>query len=132
MSRDTNIIVISGRLTRDPELKYTKESKSVCSFSIACNDSDEKVNFFDCQAWEKLAEIVNQYCKKGKKILVNGRINQQRWEDSEGKPRQKNIINVQQLEFMSTSAESQSSIPEPKEQTQVDSKNPMSDEDIPF
>ena len=100
MARDTNIIVISGRLTRDPEIRYTKESKAVCNFSIACNDSDEKVNFFDCQAWEKTAEIINEYCKKGNKILITGRINQQRWDDDNGGKHQKNVINIQSFEFM--------------------------------
>lgn len=100
MARDTNIIVISGRLTRDPENRITGAGKAVCNFSIACNDSDEKVNFFDCQAWEKTAEIITEYCKKGNKILITGRINQQRWDDDNGVKHQKNVINIQSFEFM--------------------------------
>lgn len=100
MSRDTSVSIISGRLTRDPEIKTTQSGKSVCSFSIACNDDKEKVNFFDCQAWEKTAEIINQYCKKGNKILVTGRFNQQRWDDDNGVKRSKYVLNVQAFEFM--------------------------------
>jgi single-strand DNA-binding protein len=98
--RDTNIFIMSGRLTRDPEMRHTKESKAVCNFSLACNDSKEKVNFFDCQAWEKTAEIITEHCKKGQKILITGRLNQQRWDDENGKPRSKNVVNVQNFEFM--------------------------------
>ena len=85
MSRDTNLSIKSERLTREPEIKTTLSGKSVCSFSLACNDSKEKVNFFDCQAWEKTAEIIAEYCKKGMKILIVGRDDQQRWDDQDGK-----------------------------------------------
>lgn len=100
MSRDTNLIVISGRLTRDPEMRYTPSGKAVCSFSLACNENDNKVNYFDCQAWEKTAEIITEYCKKGKKILVFGRTDQQRWDDQDGKKHVKNIVNINSFEFM--------------------------------
>lgn len=102
MSRDTNLIVMTGRLTRDPEMKYSPDGKAICEFSIACNDTDEKVNFFDCQAWEKTAEIIGEHFKKGQKILINqGRFNQQRWDDKEsGEKRQKYILKVFSFEFM--------------------------------
>ena len=125
MARDTNIIVISGRLTRDPESRTTKEGKAVCSFSIACNDSDEKVNFFDCQAWEKTAEIITEYCKKGNKILITGRINQQRWDDDNGGKHQKNVINIQSFEFMGGKKEDE----KPQSNNTPDPENI---EEIPF
>lgn len=106
MSRDTNLIIISGRLTRDPEMRYTPSGKAVCSFSLACNDDKEKVNFFDCQAWEKTAEIITEHCAKGQKILVVGRNNQQRWEDSEGNNRTKWVVNIQNFEFMGSKKDS--------------------------
>jgi len=102
MSRDTNLIVMTGRLTRDIELRYTPQGKAVASFGLACNDSDEKCNFFECQAWEKTAEVMNEHLKKGSKILINnGRFNQERWDDKEsGEKRSKYVLNVQSFEFM--------------------------------
>lgn len=123
MSRDANIITLSGRLTRDPEMRYTPQGKSVCSFSLACNDSKDKVNFFDCQAWEKTAEIMTEYCKKGKKILIIGRLNQQRWDDQDGKKRSKNIINVSEFQFMDGKND---------ESSGTDSPPPPNDDEVPL
>jgi len=117
MARDTNLSIKSGRLTRDPEMKTTGTGKAVCNFAIACNDSKEKVNFFDCQAWEKTAEIITEYCKKGMKILIVGRDDQQRWEDDDGKKHTKQIINVQSFEFMGGKPESEQ--PEPSETDEI-------------
>jgi single-strand DNA-binding protein len=100
MSRDTNVTVISGRLTRDPDFKKTKTGKSVCSFSVASNDSKEIVNFFECQAWEKTADIMAEYCRKGQKVIVTGRNKQESWADAEGKTRSKIIINVSSVEMI--------------------------------
>ena len=132
MSRDTNICIYSGRLTRDPEMKYTPAGKAVCSFSLACNESDDKVNFFDCQAWEKTAEIMTEYCKKGNKILVVGRTNRQRWDDSDGKKHVKNILNIQSFEFMGgKKSESEGgNFEHAKKDYKED--NPFADDDIPF
>lgn len=100
MSIDTNLSIKSGRLTRDPEMRYTPSGKPVCSFSIACNGFKEKVNYFDCQAWEKTAEIITEHCKKGQKVLIIGEDDQQRWDDQDGKKHVKQIINVRSFEFM--------------------------------
>ena len=106
MSRDTNIFIVTGRFTKDPELKYSPDGKAICQFSIACNDSDEKVNFFECQAWEKTAEIINEHFKKGQKILINqGRLNQQRWTTDDGKNMSKYVLNVQGFEFMGSKSD---------------------------
>lgn len=99
MSRDTNLFVVTGRLTSDPTQKYSPDGKEISSFSIACNDSDEKVNFFNVEAWEKKAEIINQYCKKGSKILVTGRMNEQRWE-KDGNKFSRMVIKLESFEFM--------------------------------
>lgn len=127
MSVDTNLSIKSGRLTRDPEIKTTATGKSVCSFSIACNGFKEKVNFFDCQAWEKTGEIINQYCKKGQKILVIGEDDQQRWDGDDGKKHVKTIINVRSFEFMGGG--------EKQERSDADKVSDAfngSDENIPF
>jgi single-strand DNA-binding protein len=77
-----------GNLTRDPELRTTPGGQSVCSFSLAINRSwqdqggqqQEAVDYFDITAWGKLGELVNQYMRKGRKCLVQGRLSQRSWE----------------------------------------------------
>lgn len=84
--------IITGNLTRDPELRSTPNGASVCSFSVAVNrtyrdangESKEDVSFIDCSAWGKLGEMIAQYAKKGSGVLVSGRLSQRSWEDKNG------------------------------------------------
>lgn len=84
--------IITGNLTRDPELRTTPNGSSVCSFSVAVNrvyrdsngEQKEDVSFIDCSAWGKLAEMISQYAKKGTGVLVSGRLDQRSWEDKNG------------------------------------------------
>lgn len=84
--------IITGNLTRDPELRSTPNGASVCSFSVAVNrtfrdangEQKEDVSFIDCSAWGKLGEMIAQYAKKGSGVLVSGRLSQRSWEDKNG------------------------------------------------
>ena len=84
--------IITGNLTRDPELRTTPSGSSVCSFSVAVNrtyrdangEQKEDVSFIDCSAWGKLGEMIGQYAKKGSGVLVSGRLSQRSWEDKNG------------------------------------------------
>ena len=84
--------IITGNLTRDPELRTTPNGASVCSFSVAVNrtfkdsngDQKEDVSYIDCSAWGRLGEMINQYAKKGSGVLVSGRLDQRSWEDKNG------------------------------------------------
>ena len=80
---DTNKVILIGRSVRDPELRYTPNGTAVTSFTLANNSSygsgdnkKESVSYFDCVAWSKAAEIITEYLKKGKQILITGRLNQ--------------------------------------------------------
>ena len=76
-----NSINIIGRLTQDPELKYTsKEKKSAVNFSIAYNASEEHVDFFNIVAYDKTAETICKYVKKGNQIAINGRLTTRTYE----------------------------------------------------
>ena len=93
---DINRIIIIGNLTRDPELKYLQSGTAVCNFSIANNktynsggEKKKETSFFECIAWSKLAETINEYCKKGNRIGIEGRLQQRTWNDTEGKKRSK-------------------------------------------
>lgn len=83
--------IITGNLTRDPELRTTPNGASVCSFSVAVNrvykdsngEQKEDVSYIDCSAWGRLGEMISQYAKKGSGVLVSGRLDQRSWEDKE-------------------------------------------------
>ncbi len=100
--------IITGNLTRDPELRNTPSGASVCSFTVAVNrtyrdasgEQKEDVSFIDCSAWGKLAEMINQYAKKGTGVLVSGRLDQRSWEDkTTGQKRSRVEIVVEDFNF---------------------------------
>jgi single-strand DNA-binding protein len=83
-----NRVVLVGRLTKDPELKRTQTGKSVVSFTVAVNrrfGQQEQADFINCVAWEKTAEFLGQYAKKGAMVSVEGRISTRTYDDSTGK-----------------------------------------------
>ncbi|PIV90812.1 single-stranded DNA-binding protein [Candidatus Gracilibacteria bacterium CG17_big_fil_post_rev_8_21_14_2_50_48_13] len=102
---DLNRAQLIGNLTQDPELKQTSTGQNVVSFSVATNrtytdSSGQKVSqaeFHNIVAWGKLAEIIAQYCKKGKKVYVEGRLQTRSWEDQQGVKHYKTEINAENL-----------------------------------
>lgn len=84
--------IITGNMTRDPELRNTPSGSTVCSFAVAVNrnyrdasgEQREEVSYLDCSAWGKLGEMIAQYGKKGSGVLVSGRLSQRSWEDKNG------------------------------------------------
>jgi single-strand DNA-binding protein len=99
--------IITGNLTRDPELRTTPNGASVCSFSVAVNrvyrdsngEQKEDVSFIDCSAWGKLAEMISQYAKKGSGVLVSGRLDQRSFEGKDGVRRSRVEIVVEDFNF---------------------------------
>lgn len=85
-----NRVVVIGRLARDPELRRTNSGIAVCSFTLAVTnrtknaDGSASTSFFTCNAWNKLAEIVNQYCRKGSQICVDGRLQENKFQRKDG------------------------------------------------
>lgn len=72
---DINNVVITGRLTADPELKYTQSGKAVCKINLAVGRMKKnETDFIKCMAWEKTAEIIAEYCLKGSQVGIVGRI----------------------------------------------------------
>ncbi len=102
--------IITGNLTRDPELRSTPNGASVCSFSVAVNrvyrdsngEQKEDVSFIDCSAWGKLGEMIGQYAKKGSSVLVSGRLDQRSWEDkTSGQKRSRVEVVAEDFNFLS-------------------------------
>lgn len=81
-----NSINLIGRLTADPELKYTsKDKKAAVNFSVAYNASEEHVDFFNIVAYDKTAETICKYVKKGNQIGITGRLSTRTYEVESGK-----------------------------------------------
>lgn len=169
MSNDLNRVVLIGRLTRDPEIRYTPSGTAVSSFSLAngrtytvTGEKKEQVSYFDCIAWSKLGEIIAEYCKKGHRIAIEGKLQQSRWNDQDGNKRSKIEVVVDNFQFLTERSGSDQSIGasnDPERQNQASSgatgtassgsakdvqgqfggkdvgnfdENPFSSDDIPF
>lgn len=79
-----NNFTIIGRLTRDPETRYTKDNKAVTLINIAVNNGKDDTTFIRLTAFDKLAELVSKYCKKGDLIGTQSIIKNHNWEDKNG------------------------------------------------
>ncbi len=102
---DLNVISVTGRLTRDPELRATASGKSVCSFRIAVNGfKDGDTTFLDVSAWGKTGEASAQYLSKGSKVAVAGRLQIREWETQDGEPRTAVEIVANDVSFIETNS----------------------------
>jgi len=103
MARSINQVILMGRLTRDPEQRTTTTGKTIASFSIAVDrgGQDDAADFFDVTAWEKLGDLVMQYLSKGRRVLVQGRLRQDSWDDKEtGKKRSRIEVTATDVTFL--------------------------------
>lgn len=100
-----NKIVIMGRLTRDPELRYTQSGKPVASLTVAVDrdfreaNGDKQTDFIDCVAWNKTAEFVSQYFHKGTMAVVSGRLQLRDWTDRDGNKRRSAEVVAESIYF---------------------------------
>lgn len=101
-----NNVNMMGNLTRDPELRYTPTGKAVCTLSIANNrvytanqEKKTEVSYFDVEVWGVVAENCAKYLKKGRGVIVEGRLKQDRWE-KEGKTQSKVKISANNVHFL--------------------------------
>lgn len=107
-----NVVVLTGRLTADPELKTTSSGIAVCSFSIAVerryrSGEERQVDFINIVAWRASAEFVAKYFKRGQMIAVEGSLQSRRYQDKDGKNRTVYEVvasNVQFADFKSSGA----------------------------
>ena len=103
-----NTIVLIGRLTRKPELRYTNSNKAVANETIAVqrdykNSSGEyETDFIDFQIWEKRAETMANYCEKGDLIGIKGSLRIENYQDNEGNNRKKSYVFVERVSFLQT------------------------------
>ena len=94
-----NITILMGRLTRDPELKYTSNGKAYANFTLAVQKTKDEAEFIDCIAWEKTAENIAEYFGKGNRILIQGRLNVSNYEQN-GEKRKFTRVQAFNFEFI--------------------------------
>lgn len=112
MARSLNQVTLMGNLTRDPELRQTPNGQNVTSFSLALNRSyrdaggewQEATDYIDCVAWGPLAERVSQYLSKGRRCLVQGRLQSRSWEQ-DGQKRSKVEVLANDVTFLDARGE---------------------------
>lgn len=107
--RGFNKVILMGNLTRDPALKYLPSQTAVAEFGLAMNrkwrtpqgEEREEVCFVECAAFGKQAEVINQYCTKGKQLFVEGRLKFDSWEDKQGGgKRSKLSVVIENFQFL--------------------------------
>ena len=103
-----NRVLLIGNLTRDPELRYTPSGTAVAEFGLAVNrtwsgrdgQKQEDTCFVDITAWAKQAELINEYCRKGRPLFIEGRLQYDTWEGKDGQRRSKLRVVVENFQFL--------------------------------
>jgi single-strand DNA-binding protein len=108
-AKNINVVVLTGNLTRDPELRQTPSGMSVCSLRVACNtrrkDSAsgewvDKPNYFDVTVWGAQGENCATYLSKGRPVAIDGRLEWREWDDENGNKRQAVDIIADSVQFL--------------------------------
>ncbi|MDD5131099.1 MAG: single-stranded DNA-binding protein [bacterium] len=106
---NANKVILIGNITRDLELRYTPNGQAVVDFSIAINrrfkdqsgQAQERTDFIQVEAWGRQAEIIKQYLGKGSSVYIEGRLQQDSWEDkNDGTKKSKLKVVAQQVQFL--------------------------------
>jgi single-strand DNA-binding protein len=145
-----NKVILVGRLGRDPETRFTPNGQAVCNFSLATDESykdragerQKRTEWHRIVLWGKLAELAQQYLKKGSLIYLEGRIQSRQWDDREGQKRTSFEIVANTMKFLGARGEAAAAagagaspdadahVSAPAEE--VSPSPEISDEDIPF
>ena len=110
-----NKVFLIGRLTRDPELRYTGNNTAVASFSIAVNrnftnqQGEREADFFNVTVWRKQAENVKNYLSQGSQVAVEGRLQTRNYEDKDGQKRYVTEVVADNVEFLGSKNSSNNS-----------------------
>ena len=101
-----NIVTLLGRLTKDPELKYTQSGKAFCKFSLAVTRefNREEADFINCVAWDKRAETIAEYLRKGRRLAIQGRLSVRNYEQN-GETKWITEVIIDKFDFIDSSNE---------------------------
>ena len=117
-----NLVILTGRLTKEPELKYGASGTAYCKFTLAVNrmKKDDPADFIFCSAFGKTAELIAEYVKKGHQLGVQGRLQQDTYE-KDGEKISKTGVTVDKIEFLESN-KTESTTSEPKKSNKVNPK----------
>lgn len=150
-----NKVILAGNLTRDPELRYTPNGKAIAKFALAVNrnwttetgEKKEEVTFIDIDAFGRQAEVISQFMKKGRPLLVEGRLKLDQWDDKQtGQKRSRLGVVLESFSFLDSGGRGGSeggdsdaprsrpapSRPAPAPAAAADDSGPPADDDVPF
>lgn len=154
MAGSVNKVILIGRLGRDPEVKYTPSGAPVAKFSLATDESfkdktgekQERTEWHNIVAWNKLAEICGEYLTKGKLVFIEGSIRSRQWQDQSGNKRTSYEIIANQMQMLGSKSDTDrmsAGMARPSPERPAPASMPadpappppeseISDEDIPF
>jgi single-strand DNA-binding protein len=117
-----NLVILTGRLTKEPELKFGASGTAYCKFTLAVNrmKKDDPADFIFCSAFGKTAELIAEYVKKGYQLGVQGRLQQDTYE-KDGEKISKTGVTVDKIEFLESN-KTESTTSEPKKSNKVNPK----------
>ena len=145
MSRGVNKVILVGNLGQKPEIRYTKDSKPIASFSIATSESwkdkttgdmVEKTEWHNVTFFGRIAEVAEQYLDKGSKVFVEGKLQTDKWEDENGNKRSATKIIGNNMQMLDSRGSNNSSPFDESSSVQNEApasqEGSFSEEDIPF
>lgn len=126
-----------GNVTRDAEIKMTPTGQKVASFSVACNEKykdkqgnrQEKVEYINIVAWRKLADIIEQYVKKGSSLYIEGKLTTRSWDDPQGQKKYRTEIIANSIQMLGGNRQDDSW---QGQAPKADYGSLPADEDLPF
>ena len=148
-----NKVILAGNLTRDPELRYTPNGKAIAKFGMAINrnwttdtgEKKEEVTFVDIDAFGRQAEVISQYLKKGRPVLIEGRLKLDQWDDKQtGQKRSRLGVVLESFSFLDSGGRGDGGSPDAPRSSRPapapvaapagggDDSNPPADDDVPF
>lgn len=127
-----NSINLLGRLTSDVELKQTTTGKAVCSFTLAVDrpNTKDKTDFINCVAWERTAEFIARYFRKGNRIAVTGILTSRQFQDQQGKNRVAFEVLIDRAEFCESKQDNAPEYAKPTKEPNYEAISP--EDDLPF
>jgi single-strand DNA-binding protein len=149
MAKSVNKVILIGRLGKDPELKYTASGTAFCRFSLATDDvwndktsgeRQEKTEWHNIVAWDRLAEICNQYLTKGRLVYIEGSLQTREWDDQDGNKRRTTEVRARDMVMLGSASDGagggqrRAAAAEGVGGSSVSSSNTstITDDDIPF
>ena len=144
-----NQVTLIGNLTKRPDKAFTQDNRECSRFTVAVNMGNDKVEYIDCVAWDKLAITCNTYLDKGKKVAVTGEMRSHKWVDNTGRTNISWNVRIYNMEMLSPKSEtmyasSQSNteelnlpplekeLPKQSDFNEAPTYNSWTDDDVPF